>query len=137
MKSHQAVVIRMPTPKCHMTPEPQMLRIWPQPYMVCPVDNLYRYLAIRPPGPGPLFCFPDGRPINRHDLACMLNKVTGFLHLPTEVIKLHSLQIGGAMYLYISGVSTDKNKCRGRWSSDCFKNTSDCEFSFQNQMHYG
>ena len=41
MKSNQAIVIKMPTSKFHRADEPQLLRLWPQPYTVCPVDNLY------------------------------------------------------------------------------------------------
>ena len=77
--ANQAIVIKMLSSKCSKAQVPHLLCLWVKPYMVCSVKALKNYLNIRPPYPGLLFVLPDGHPLTRHDLTCMLNQVTGFL----------------------------------------------------------
>ena len=120
MSLNQAIVIKMLSSKCSKAQVPQLLHrahhIW-----LCPVKALNNYLLIQLPYPGLLFIWPDGHTLTRHDLTCMLNQVTDFLQLPSEIIKPHPFRIGGGTYLYICGVSTEEIKCHGHWSTDCFK----------------
>lgn len=89
--------------------------------MVYPVKAFYQHVHLRPHVLGPLFVFPHGQPVMRHDLAGMVNKLCGFLNLPSIVIKFHSLRIGSTIHLYLCGVSTDKIKEKGHCSLDCCK----------------
>ena len=47
--ANQAIVIKMLSSKCSKAQVPQLLCLWAQPYMVCPVKALKNYLNIRPP----------------------------------------------------------------------------------------
>ena len=74
---------------------------------MCPVQAVSNYLAMRPNiKAGQLFINPDGQPVSRAQLACVLDKLLVFLNLPHQVIKPHSLCIGGTTDLYLRGVPT-------------------------------
>ena len=118
--SQEVTSIKLPTSKCHKLPYPQATHIWAQPYSVIPVCSFQEYIKLRPHIMGPCFIFPGGHPVSCSDLACMLNKLCGFLNLPNNVIKPHSLQIGGTTHLYLCRVSTDQIKIRVCWSLEHF-----------------
>ena len=116
------IYIRLESSQCNKMMTPQLLWICRQPYQVWPVAAVNRCLAIRPVTLGsPLFIHPDGNPVTRAHLGNMLDKLSSFLQLPHQVIKPHSLRIGGTTDLYLRGVDTKEIQWKGRWSSDCFK----------------
>ena len=116
------VLIKMDSSKCNKTVTPQLLRVHSQLYTVCPVRALQNYLAMRPAINGsPLFIHPDLQLVTRAQLGGILERLSIFLNLPHQVIKPHSIRIGGATNLYLCGVSPSKIQWRGQWSSEYFK----------------
>ena len=123
------VLIKMDSSKCNKMVTPQLLRVHKQLYAVCPVRALQNYLAMRPAiQDSPLFIHLDSQPVTSHEspvmraqLGGMLSKLSIFLNLPHQVIKPHSLRIGGTTDLYLHGVPPNEIQQRGHWSSECFK----------------
>ena len=70
---------------------------------------------------GPLFVKLDGSPVFANDVANILKQLALFLNLPHNLIKPHSLRIGGLKHLHLLGLPHEANQERGRWSSDAFK----------------
>ena len=104
----------MDSSKCNKTITPQLLRVHSQPHTVCLVRVLQNYLAMRPAINGsPPFIHPDLEPVTRAQLGGMLDKLYFFLNLTHQVIKPHSLRIGGTTDLYLCGVPPSKNQCKG------------------------
>ena len=118
--SHK-VVCFLPTSKTHSGPAPQMVQLYRQNNLTCPVSALTNYSKIRAPKPGQYFIKVDGAPVTSSDLALLLCRLAQFLGLPHQHFKPHSLRIGGSTHLHLSGVPVHKIKEMGRWSSDAFK----------------
>ena len=115
------IYIRLELSKFNKTISPQLLHICRQPYQVCPVAAVNSYLTIQPVTIGsPLFIHPDGNPVAIAHLGSILDKLSLFLQPPHQVIKPHSLRIGGTTDLYLRGLTQEIQRW-GRWSSDCFK----------------
>ena len=99
------ISIRLESSKCNKTMSPQLLHICRQPYQVCLVAAVNSYLTIWPVTiGGPSFIHPYGNLVTRAHLGSILDKLSLFLQLPHQVIKPHSLRIGGTTDLYLRGV---------------------------------
>ena len=59
---------------------------------------------IRPQVGGPLFVKLDGSPVFSKDVANILTQLALFLNLPHNLIKPHSLRIGGLTHLHLQGL---------------------------------
>ena len=126
--SPQQVVIILHSAKCQKIGLPCKINLLAHPYVICPVKALMKYLAYCPRGDGPFFVHQNGRPITRWELANTLDKLSNFQQFPKQLIKPHSLQIGGTTMLYMQGVSTEEIKKHGHWASDYFKKST-CNFA--------
>ena len=116
-----AVFVILCSAKCQNYGLPCKIKPLVHPYVICPVKVVMHYLAFRPPVQGLLFIHQDSRPMTQWDLANVLDKLSSFLNFPKQLVKLHSLCIGGTTMLYMQGVDPHEIKRRGRWASDCFK----------------
>ena len=91
------------------------------PATICPVRHMRTYLETRPPTPGALFTFSDGRPLTRrlclHHLRSSL-KHSG--HNP-EDYNTHSFRIGAATTAAHEGASESTIQHLGRWRSNAVR----------------
>ena len=90
--------------------------------IICPVKNLSNFLALRPNSPGPLFIFIDGTPVTRTHYSEFIKYAVNFIGLDPSNYNTHSVRIGRATDLALSGVSHDIIKRTGRWSSSAYLN---------------
>ena len=97
-------VIILPTSKTKCTCTVQHITINTS-STACPIKAITAYALICPKRPGQLFIRLSGNPVLTQDIAYILNKLSAFLDLPQQLIKPHSLCIGGSTYLYLSGHS--------------------------------
>ena len=67
--------------------------------IACPVTALTALAKTHPHRLGQLFLKLNGSPVLQQDIASFLTKLTNFLNLPHQLIKLHSLRIGGSTHL--------------------------------------
>ena len=119
--SSTKVVCYLPASKAHKGPIPQLVYLYKQPNVSCPVTALVQYAKVRPPKVGQFFIKVGSNPINSGDLANMLRRLLEFLNLPHQQFKPHSLRIGDSLHLHLSGMPVHKIKELVRWSSDAFK----------------
>ena len=87
---------------------------------ICPVKAMNDYLAIRGSLPGPLFCYLNGKPVNRNFFSQKLKYSLNFCGYDTKRYKCHSFRIGGASYFSSLGYSDSQLKTMGRWNSNAF-----------------
>ena len=121
---YKAVII-LPTSKANQMCMAQHINI--NSYSTaCPVKALTAYTLIHPKRPGQFFMQLSGNPILTQDIACILNKLSTFLNLPQQLIKLHFLYIGGSTHLYLSSHSLKHIQDKGRWSSQAFQRYIRC-----------
>ena len=109
--NQDSIYIRLESSKCNKTMTPQLLWICQKPYQVCLVAAVNSYLTIWPATiSSPLFAHPDGHPVTRAHLSSILDKLSIFLQLLHQVIKPHSLRIGGTTDLYLRGWTPKRYK---------------------------
>ena len=92
----------------------------------CPVTALTTNAKSCPPKPGQFFIKLNGSPVLQQDIASILTKLANFLNLPHQLIKLHSLRIGGSTLLYLLGHDLQYIQQKGRWASQAFKHYICC-----------
>ena len=98
------MVIILPTSKANGTHNAQHITLTSQ-STTCPIKALTAYTLIHPRRPGQFFIRLSGNPILTQDIVHILNKLSSFLKLPQQLIKLHSLCIGWSNHLYLMGYS--------------------------------
>ena len=86
----------------------------------CPYYLLINYLNLRGDAEGPLFCFPDNKPIPRTFFNTKLHHSLTFCGLNPKLYLSHSFRIGSASYLASIGCNDLQIKIMGRWKSDSF-----------------
>ena len=87
---------------------------------ICPVLAMKQYLEIRDLDDGPLFRFPDGKPISRSFFTKHLKACLIFCGLDVKQYSSHSFMIGSASYLASLGLSDTQIRTMGRWDSNAF-----------------
>lgn len=89
---------------------------------ICPVKHLSNYLALRSECSGPLFIFRDGTPVTRSHYSEFIKNAVNFIGLNPAKYNTHSVRIGRATDLALSGISPEVIKQTGRWSSSAYLN---------------
>jgi hypothetical protein len=89
--------------------------------IVCPVEALLAYLAVRPPGGTHLFVWEDGRPLTRANLVFHLKQALGSMGFDMARYSGHSFRIGAATSAAAAGVPDHLIKILGRWQSDAYQ----------------
>ena len=90
--------------------------------VICPVQNMVTYLNYRPDISGPLFVFTDGSPVTRQHYADFVKTGADFIGLNPAEYNTHSVRIGRATDLAMSGTPHEIIKKTGRWSSSAYLN---------------
>lgn len=88
-------------------------------YLLCAIQALAAYLAIRSNAGGPLFLFRDGRPLSRvllTDWLCRLLSSAGI----QGNFSSHSFRIGAATVAARNGVPDHQIQALGRWTSNAY-----------------
>ena len=85
----------------------------------CPVDFANKYLAMRPPVPGPFFIL-NNKPVSPRSFSSKLKQLLSLLNLPTQFYSAHSLRIGAATFWFSKDFSEQRIRQLGRWSSNAF-----------------
>ena len=88
---------------------------------LCPVAAILGYLAIRPPGRGPLFIFRDGTPLTRDRFVREVRAALSAAHIDHQAYSGHSFRIGAATMAAQAGLPPHLIKMLGRWSSDAYQ----------------
>ena len=88
---------------------------------LCPVAAILGYLAIRPPGRGPLFIFRDGTPLTRDRFVREVRAALSAAHIDHHAYSGHSFRIGAATMAAQAGLPPHLIKMLGRWSSDAYQ----------------
>ena len=87
----------------------------------CPVTALKTYLKLRPQKPGPLFIYPNGKPISRRIVANTLKLCLERAGYDPEPYNTHSFRVGKASDMAITGIPEALIRRAGRWGSDAYK----------------
>ena len=88
---------------------------------ICPVLALNHYFHLRGTQLGPLFCFPDLKPVPRHFFIKNLKFNLNFCGLDTSLYQSHSFRIGGASFFASLGFSDEQIRLLGRWKTTTFR----------------
>ena len=118
-------MIILPTSKTNHTHSAQHIMLTSQ-STEYPIKALTAYALIHPKQPGQFFIRLSGNPVLMQDIAHVLNKLSSFLKLPQQLIKLHSLHIGGSSHQYLTGHSLKYIQNKGRWSSQALEHYIHC-----------
>ena len=89
--------------------------------LVCPVQTLLDYCAMRGPVSGPVFCQSDLRPVTINSFNTELKRFLVFCGLDTSRYKGNSFRIGAATHASEEGFSDFQIRRLGRWQPDAFK----------------
>lgn len=104
----------------HSNPgQPFVIYIYPE-NICCPVQLILDYISLRGYTQGPLFCWPDGRPISRAYFIEQLNAALKFNNLDSSLYKAHSFRIVAASWAAAKGFSDSQIRLLGRWKSNAF-----------------
>ena len=117
--SHRASIL-LPSSKSNHSGMPQQIIVHAS-NIACAVATLTAYVKSHLPKPGQLFIKLKVAPVFLQDLVAILTKLAAFLNLPQQLIKPHSLRIGGSTHLYLSGYDLQYIQHKGRWASQAFK----------------
>ena len=85
---------------------------------ICPLKLLKRYVSMRLPVGGPLFCHFNGHAVTRSLFNAVLCKACRILGVDVSKYRSHSFRIGATTLASSKGVSDDEIKMCGHWSSD-------------------
>ena len=118
---HKSVNLTMHTYKHSTKRQPVTLHIQAQPSPICPVTALKQFLELRGNAQGPLFCFPDLRPITKPYVVSNLAQVLKAAGFNPQVFKGHSFRIGAATFAASQGLSSTQIQQMGRWHSTAFQ----------------
>ena len=88
---------------------------------LCPVAAVLAYVAVRPPGEGPLLRDAEGSPLTKRLFSRKFHEVLKGAGIDPTHYKGHSFRIGAATSAAAVGISDSNIKMLGRWSSDAFQ----------------
>ena len=117
--SPQLAILRFGTTKTDQTGEKnQWTWITPDP-PVCPIASLLQFIRIRPSAScSNLFVNSSGKPWTCQVFSKMFGSLLQTVGKDPDEVKAHSLRIGGAAHLFMSGWDMAQIKAKGRWASD-------------------
>ena len=87
---------------------------------LCPVIALHNFLSVRQAGSGPLFTCQDGSPLAKDVFVRAVRLALLQAGVDCSKYSGHSFRIGAATAAAQAGVSPDKIKLLGRWSSEAY-----------------
>ena len=88
---------------------------------LCPVTAVLAYIVKRPPGPGPLFKFTDGRALTRALFVEKVRYALSLVGINADNYAGHSFRSGAATTAAKQGVGDATIKMLGRWKSDAYQ----------------
>ena len=89
--------------------------------LLCPVDALLPYLAVRGNQDGPLFIMADGRRLTRQSFSDSLDNILASLCLTSGEYNTHSFRIGAATSASEAGIPDSTIMMLGRWQSNAYQ----------------
>ena len=87
---------------------------------ICPVQAIVNYIAVRSPGPGPLFCFESGSPLSRASMVSEVQQALTNTGLEAAGFAGHSFRIGAATTAAKRGFEDSLIQTLGRWKSSVY-----------------
>lgn len=100
---------------------PVTIKVDGQAHPICPVQTLHSFLSMRGKAAGPLFCFPDLKPLTKSFVSSNLAIILKAAGLDPTNFKGHSFRIGAATYAASQGLSSLQIQQMGRWHSTAFQ----------------
>ena len=88
---------------------------------LCPVSAVLAYMAIRGPGPGPLFRFVNGSPLTRAHLVTKVKEAIAAAGIDCTPYSGHSFRSGAATTAARQGIGDATIKTLGRWQSNAYQ----------------
>lgn len=88
---------------------------------LCPVAAVLSYLAVRPPGPGPLLRTLDGADLKKATFIENLHRALVGAGINPSRYKGHSFRIGATTTAAAAGIPDSTIQMLGRWSSQAFR----------------
>jgi hypothetical protein len=88
---------------------------------ICPVQAVLQYLAVRPPGDGPLFISAEGSPLTKEQFMAKVRDTLSRAGVDSRAYKGHSFRIGAATTAAACGLDGAVIKVLGRWSSSAYE----------------
>ena len=89
--------------------------------LVCPVNAILAYLAVRDSSPGPLFKLTDGSFLTRQQFALLISNTLKLAGIDDKHYNTHSFRIGAATSAKEAGISDVQIKMLGRWKSEAYQ----------------
>ena len=87
---------------------------------LCPVRAVQHYLALRGTRSGPLFIWPDNKPLVKSRFVSLLREALKRAGLDPEKYAGHSFRIGAASTAAMRGLEDSTIKTLGRWNSGAY-----------------
>lgn len=87
----------------------------------CPVQCLFNFLQVRGSKEGPIYVFPNGKPISYQYFCNTLKQALVVAGYKPDAYRSHSFRIGAASSAASQGVPEADIQAMGRWHSDAFK----------------
>ena len=88
--------------------------------ILCLVTAVLQYLALCPPGQGPLFIFHDHSPLSCTRLVLHMREALSQAGVDTSLFSGHSFRIGAASTAAQAGLNDSLIQTLGRWKSSAF-----------------
>lgn len=115
----QALQLPLDNYKHKANEPPFVIFIYPE-KICCPVKLLLDFISVQGSVQGPLFCWPDGKPIKRAFFVEKLKAALTFCDLDISLYKAHSFRIGAASWASAKGFTDSQIRHLGRWRSNAF-----------------
>lgn len=114
-----AVIIRLRVSKTNQTGKPVFVRIPSSGDTKICISALQKYAKIASSNSEQFFCHANGKPLTRYQFSSVLSKTCKQAGFNSKILT-HSFRIGRATDLALQGLSDDKIKMMGRWSSNSY-----------------
>ena len=88
---------------------------------ICPVTQYKQFVKRRMEKSKYLFCWEDGSPLNRLDIAEVMKRHLNILGYPEEEYNTHSFRIGKTTDMAKEGYSHAQIAMAGRWASNAYQ----------------
>ena len=102
-------------------PPPLYLKSRPNHKSICPVLRYIQFKKIRCKESSYFFCWSNGEPLVRSNVADMLKTHLSILGYQEQHFNTHSLRSGKTTDMANEGYSSTQIALAGRWSSDAYK----------------